>query len=1777
MNRTRTSKNAKRLLVWLLTLTMVFGLLPMAAFADEAVVEPVVEEPVQEPEPSSEPTEAPSEPSEEPTQEPEEDPVDEPTDEEPTDEEPVEEEEEVVVARYTGNDGFLRIFHLDCGRKYFSVSEIKGIIDKLAENNYTHIQLAFGNNGFRFLLDDMEVTLDDGTKYIDSDVRTAITKGNSNYSSSNGADASMLSESDMTGIISYAKGKGIGVIPMLNTPGHMDALVSAMNDLGIRSSTGSEMSLTSDKEVEFIKALQQKYITYFASQGCDHYNLAADEYSFGGLNNEEYTAFAQYVNDIAKMVKQANMTPMAYNDGIYYGEKVTTVPFDKDIQICYWAQDTNYASAADLSNRGFAIINNNDAWYYVLGDYLYEKWAKGQWGYRDALNGIQNTKVTAVKNDSAGAVAPVGSVLCCWCDGPSMSYTGTAVSNGTAPSGQTNQQSVYALIKAMAEANPGYFGVPVSTEPELVVDDSTETTVEPAKQSDGSYKVTAKANDTVKLKVTNIDETAVLSWTTNNAGVAVVENGVVTFTGTAGTVTITVSTDDGSTVLTATFVVPEDTGEEEYTSEKDINLYVNETEKVTIEGKNLAAGGKTYTTADETVATVAVEGKDATESSIVYKQYTNGVTYYDLANGKSKWTITSYFYYNEADGNYYSVYAYRYGSWYYGYYDYTYYYGILIDGNYREIARSDNGSARITTLYKQTTTESTPASTTLTFTGIAVGDTYAIIDGVKYNIHVLPASLKNASDLPIQLWITNVSIEVTGVTTKGSGQFNDYNNGGYAQFVSVKAKDVYTYDQQGVALSELVPSAVKGKEETTIDDRNATYAIWKGTVLNTTTGLQKYWSKDMTKADGRIDYQYVRFYDGEWAVSNDRVDWTYVTGEGSTGPSSGCKEQVIAYYMQRTDVTNEVITDVVDWGNITDKWNTEKPTQYVVLDFAVQYPDHRSPNTFPQTGKTVYFHCDENDKTGVVYQDGDGNYYRRIGLIKGIDTTNYEVYMITVTPTSDTVTDQLTNSSTALTTGITIEYNGTEKVAWVDDEANLPANFRGDDVKFHSISGSFNYTVGGEPNVAGLETYQRQGMLVTYYLRAKVTADTLYVHYIDKVANKEFYSYPINVIAEETPGFKEGIGLGSPWKGPLVNGDVKNDEGVTQTVSADLSTMPAIGAQYRFGNYTCVEVTCDGNRKDVYLYYVFTPEKTFVVDFGLTLNIKPTDISAELKKANITDVQFDKSYYATITKGDNFSINYALNKTIDGVDNFQVVYKGTNLDTKENGTATFTVSIIPASNVYYEDGFAKFNDGQNTASKAKWEVVGKETTAYQALSELGSGEIYGYDDAYENSTMFSMGTAHKVTVTSTMRDGWNELSAWPTATFSFKGTGFDVISLTNNTSGAILVDVYNSENEKVVGYFVDNYFGYGKNDAGEWVEMQTSEEGKNNILYQIPVIKVSDLDYGNYNVTITVFYNDAFEHNGDSSYDFWLDAIRVYEPLGPSGNESYKKDDEGYPQYIRLHDEIVKEGSSVGTSALFIEGEKEANVAEYTNLGPNNEVYLANGQAISFKLSKNDMIAKVQIGAKAPTGTTGMTVNKDIASKVEITSATEMYYDITTVAKAGQVTITNNTGNILSLTNIKVTFSADSKVTLVALDDAAKENAVEIVRTLFAAPVVEPEKTFEPSRFKATWSKNVRAGERAVLTVKTSEDVESITVNGVPVTTYKTRTERTGWGRNALRVTYREFTYMISDAQNADYTVIAVNAEGTSSAPQIASLNVIPARPTRPGWGWLEDLFGRWF
>lgn len=1734
MNRTRTSKNAKRLLVWLLLLTMVFGLLPMAAFADEAGEPVVSEEPVQETEPSK-PTEAPSEPTQEPETLPEpEQPGDADVIIEGDEEQPEDEmlaEDEIATQAVTIDGYEYSIVMVDCGRRYFTVGELNQIIDAASDAGMHYVMLAVGNDGLRFLLDNMEFTVN-GVTYSHKAVTDAIKKGNDDYAV---FEKNALTQSEMNTIMNHACEKGVEIIPLINTPGHMDAILSAANALtGVTcnySTSERTIDVTNETATAFTKALLQKYIEYFAACGCTMFSMGADEYGndigktphFSDLiSSGQYTDYIKYLNDVADLINKAGMKPMAFNDGIYYNEQTDFGTIDPKIIVCYWScgyGSYKPASAEFLKSKGFNLVNTHGDWYWVLG-------------------GVQCSTEKANQFDptvfmGSNISSPVGAMFCIWCDEPTASLDLSKPIESLKVFGtklpKTDDRNV----------NHGVTGTTPDPEPTTPVEPSPEPS------PDETVRIKVGETSTDYTPTGKVDDPAGIKTDDETIAKATVTPGMQLITSlddlSSGTYYISANKDDKSPSLQITI---EKSGSSYYLKSGDNYIYPNAA--YGYNGWSYAAG-----TASRQQYSVKINTKDGgfTFSRDVSTYYfgwrRNTTAYLTISGGKIAATSTStplYLYSGGAQKTTVSFTGVSAGTTYCTVGDTLY--KIIVDYKQETVNAFVGGTKTVegvsgeldTTELNTGVATVTLAGNVLTITGVGEGTTSVIVGNTKYTIVVTKEDLTKVTPLSIEYWITNGRVVSNGL-----------------EELSVSA-DENTASDNGVAVSELVPG-------TGVKEGTRTEYYWRCRLLdktlanNSTSGTEEQQAKagDDDTLSG-VGFTRVRYYNGTWAVYTENHEWVNVES----------KYQLVAYYREKVEVTDEVDSYAADFGNMGDgsvggAWMFDNLA--CSISYQVVYPDGTNP-----AGTTADY---LKSKT-VVYGYSEN---RGVGTLMFAETKDYEIYKVTA-ETGAMEGEYI--SSGSLYNVSSLAWDNNEKTVWTEDDGKTPEG----EVVIQNNTSNLR-TDDPYDNLLWNENYE--AILIRIYVRAKVTADSLTVHYIDQDTGRQFYFYNIAVSNGVTfdPSFARTA------DGKLTGNTVTNIGGKSQTVPYELSEIKEVGAQYKYADYKFVDANRDSNGKDVYLYYTFTREKTFVVDFGIPLVITAESVNKNLAKANITGIEVATNTLFAKLKTDvdtsatprKANVIYELNKTLDDSDTFAIHYSGEIQldDGLKHDSIDYSVEIIPASNVYYEDGFAKFNGGQNTASKAKWEVVGKETTAYQALSELGnknSQNIYGYDNAYKNSTMFSMGSAHKVTVTSTMRDGWNELSAWPTATFSFKGTGFDVISLTNNTSGAILVDVYNSANEKVKGYFVDNYFGYGKNAAGEWVEMPKDGD---NILYQIPVIKASGLTYGNYNVTITVFYNDAFEHNGDSSYDFWLDAIRVYEPLGPSGNESYKGDGEGYPQYIRLHDEIVKEGSSVGTSALFIEGEKEADVAKYTNLGPNNEVYLANGQAISFKLSTNDKIDKVQIGAKAPTGTTGMTVNKNTESKVEITSATEMYYDITTVAKEGQVTITNNTGNILSLTNIKVTFSEESEVTLVALDDAAKENAVEIVRTLFAAPVVEPEKTFEPSHFKATWSKNVRAGERAVLTVKTSEDVESITVNGVPVTTYKTRTERTGWGRNAQRVTYREFTYMISAAQNADYTVIAVNAEGTSSAPQIASLNVIPARPTRPGWGWLKDLFDRWF
>ena len=348
-----------------------------------------------------------------------------------------------------------KMISIDAGRKYFSPDQLKEIIDKAKHYGYTDLHLLVGNDGMRFMLDDMTITAN-GKTYASDDVKRALENGtDAYYKDPNG---NHLTESQMTDLINYAKNKGIGLIPTVNSPGHMDAILHAMKELGIQKPNfnyfGKESARTVDLDnkeaVEFTKALIDKYAAYFAGKS-DIFNIGLDEYANDATNAKgwtvlqtqgKYSKFITYANDLARIVKSHGLKPMAFNDGIYYNSDTSFGTFDKDIIVSMWTGGWggyDVASSKLLVEKGHQILNTNDAWYYVLG-----RNADGQGWYNldQGLNGIKNTPITSVPKSEGADIPFIGGMVAAWADTPSARYS---------PS------RLFKLMRSFANANAEYF------------------------------------------------------------------------------------------------------------------------------------------------------------------------------------------------------------------------------------------------------------------------------------------------------------------------------------------------------------------------------------------------------------------------------------------------------------------------------------------------------------------------------------------------------------------------------------------------------------------------------------------------------------------------------------------------------------------------------------------------------------------------------------------------------------------------------------------------------------------------------------------------------------------------------------------------------------------------------------------------------------------------------------------------------------------------------------------------------------------------------------------------------------------------------------------------------------------------------------------------------------------------------------------------------------------------------------------------------------------------
>lgn len=302
-----------------------------------------------------------------------------------------------------------RSFHLDCARKFFTKDWIISLIKDLSWQKYNSIQLHFSENeGFRLQSDTLEAI--DGFQYV-----------NNQY----------LTKQDMLEIIQVANEYHIEVIPSLDSPGHLGAVLRYLpSDYSCASLfpyDGRRAQcfniFTNDEARGFLIDLMTEFIDFFSEAGCKRFNIGGDEFleKFSNFSNEQYVQIMEYFNEVSGIVKSKGMTPRAWNDGVMYGN-YTGYKLDPDIEICYWAAPQNCASIEKFVQNGNKVINFSDIYmYYVLsswwlqnacpeGDRIYREWNPGK--FSTLQGGIPQTYNKPYANFIKGGSYAV------WCDVP---------------------------------------------------------------------------------------------------------------------------------------------------------------------------------------------------------------------------------------------------------------------------------------------------------------------------------------------------------------------------------------------------------------------------------------------------------------------------------------------------------------------------------------------------------------------------------------------------------------------------------------------------------------------------------------------------------------------------------------------------------------------------------------------------------------------------------------------------------------------------------------------------------------------------------------------------------------------------------------------------------------------------------------------------------------------------------------------------------------------------------------------------------------------------------------------------------------------------------------------------------------------------------------------------------------------------------------------------------------------------------------------------------------
>ena len=638
--------------------------------------------------------------------------------------------------------------------------------------------------------------------------------------------------------------------------------------------------------------------------------------------------------------------------------------------------------------------------------------------------------------------------------------------------------------------------------------------------------------------------------------------------------------------------------------------------------------------------------------------------------------------------------------------------------------------------------------------------------------------------------------------------------------------------------------------------------------------------------------------------------------------------------------------------------------------------------------------------------------------------------------------------------------------------------------------------------------------------------------------------------------------------------------------------------------------------------------KVFTYDFGvqnsyseLLNDVEKSAAEIKVLDSSKTYVSYDKSTNAllytpqSVNSGETidlalvFAGGYQVKKSITFLPATNVLYeenfmtnRGTNGEWTAEGTnSTTTVVKDNENSVYgYADAYKGFADYSNGgALKATLDLNGGKrayTTDAVEFSFSGTGfdiiSECGTDTGLLLVALSKGGNPFKVYIVDTYFCGDNSIGGNPII------TGDGILDYQVPVVRAMNLDHANYS-VRILGYLTDTAGAIvGPANPTPWDGGETGAESStrgangidtNRILREAGLKEIiccevettfiheNSVLNGGTGIAAKNSPNRTFGKRGEETAqtaDVYLDAFRVYKPL--ADETKYVENEQGLA-YAPVYDYVKNSAELIGpeilpNSMVYVEYDGDtdiANIAKYQDRGPQNEVYLTNGNYIGFVLEGYTGTEKVMISAKAVAGdpVLGYLDTNAIGDKIisSVMKMTEMYYDVTAYVRQYDSTkymlVLGNiadadaeTRSILSVSGIKL---ADGIIPATSTQIAAD---IASLVTLAYQPVEEP--VFTPERFELRYSGRALAGWFTRISVKTSTDVDHVSVyrladdgslvpvreNMRPMNSLFTYF---GWmDYYAFSLTVRAPRRGMTDT----YYIFAYDANGVASEPAIASI-----------------------